>query len=148
MAITGRPTKYSKQILIDTKKYLALCVDKDVRQVASTGKNSVMYTHKRVVKLPTYGGLAKYLKLNRDTIFEWVKIHPEFSDLIGDLMAEQEDRLINGGINGDYNPTISKVLLTKHGYREGHELANPDGSNVFRPNGKDKEAADEALQAL
>lgn len=107
-----------------------------------------MYTHKRVVKLPTYGGLAKYLKLNRDTIFEWVKIHPEFSDLIGDLMAEQEDRLINGGINGDYNPTISKVLLTKHGYREGHELANPDGSNVFRPNGKDKEAADEALQAL
>jgi hypothetical protein len=26
--------------------------------------------------------------------------------------------LINNGLSGDYNPTIAKVLLSKHGYRE------------------------------
>ena len=144
----GRPTKYGPEILKQTQKYLDLCVDGYERVLQSKKKRSVMYTHKFRVKLPTYGGLARFLKINRDTVFDWAKKHKEFSDLIGDLMGEQEDRLINNGISGDYNPTIAKVLLTKHGYREGHEHANPDGTNLFRPTEADKNSANKALSEM
>ena len=35
--------------------------------------------------------------------------------------------LINKGLSGDHNPTIAKVLLTEHGYREGTELSGEGG---------------------
>ena len=50
----------------------------------------------------------------------------EFSAIIEQLQAEQEDRLINNGLSGNYNPTIAKVLLTKHGYREGVDQTTND----------------------
>ena len=56
--------------------------------------------------------------------------------------------LANKGLAGMYNPTIAKVLLSKHGYREGHEYANPDGSNMFRPTEEDRDKADRALEEL
>lgn len=145
----GRPTKYSEEILKKTQKYLDLCIDGYAR-VASKQKRRVIYTNKVVIKIPTMGGLARYLRVHRDTLYEWAKHedNKEFSDIIGDLMGEQEDRLINNGLSGDYNPTIAKVLLAKHGYREGHEFANPDGSNVFRPSGKDDTDAKKALSDL
>lgn len=148
MAKEGRPTKYSEQITKDAKKYLALCVDSYERILQSKKKRSVMYRHKFVVKLPTIGGLAVYLHISRETIYDWKKKYKEFSDVIEEMMAEQENRLINSGISGDYNPTIAKVLLTKHGYREGHEVANPDGSNVFRPSEAERAAAERALKDL
>ncbi len=148
MAKEGRPTKYSDQILKDTQKYLDLCVDSYQRVLLSKKKKSVTYKHDFVIKVPTIEGLAKYLHIHKDTVHDWKKKHAEFSDLIGDLLAEQADRLINNGLNGTYNPTIAKVLLTKHGYREGHEVANPDGSNVFRPSDADKKAAETALKDM
>ena len=39
--------------------------------------------------------------------------------LIQRIARSIESTLINKGLSGDYNPTIAKVLLTKHGYREG-----------------------------
>ena len=30
------------------------------------------------------------------------------------------------GLQGSYNPTIAKVLLTKHGYREGTDITTND----------------------
>ena len=46
------------------------------------------------------------------------------------LGAEQEDRLINNGLSGDYTSPISKLLLSKHGYSEKveQEITNPDGN--------------------
>lgn len=144
----GRPSEYSNKILEDAKKYLKECVDGYKRIVQSQNKKRKIYTTKFQVKLPTIGGLAVYLHISRDTIYDWKKKHKEFSYIIDEMMAEQEDRLINSGISGDYNATISKVLLTKHGYREGHEVANPDGTNVFRPSDADKKAAEKALEDL
>lgn len=145
----GRPTKYSKEILKKTQEYLDLCKD-GYERIASKRKRSTFYTHKMVVKVPTMGGLAKYLRVHRDTLYEWAK-HEEnkdFSDIIGDLMSEQEDRLINNGLSGDYNPTIAKVLLTKHGYREGHEMSNPDGGNAFRPSVAEQVEVAKALKDI
>lgn len=141
----GRPTKYGPDILKKTRTYIDSRVDGYERILKSKGKRSVMYEHKFRVKLPTIEGLAVYLKVHKDTLQEWKKQHAEFSVLIGELLGIQADRLVNNGLTGDYNPTIAKVLLTKHGYREGHELANPD---MFRPDEKDRDAAEKALRDM
>lgn len=144
----ARPSEYSKEILKQTEKYLALCVDGYQKILHQKKKSRSIYTKKFVINVPTIGGLARYLHISRDTVYDWKKKHKEFSYIIEEMMAEQENRLINNGLAGDYNPTIAKVLLTKHGYREGHELANPDGSNMFQPTAEEKKLADKALQDL
>ena len=116
----GRPTDYSQEILDNTLKYIELSEDKEEKQLSGLSvKGTELYKTHYKVNLPTIEGLAYYLKVNRDTIYEWCKKHKEFSDIIESLKAKQAQELISKGLSGDYNPTIAKVLLTKHGYREG-----------------------------
>lgn len=110
----ARPTKYTEELLTKTMGYIAQCND-----VYVEGK---LYT----TKIPTIEGLAVYLEINKDTIYDWCKGNKEFSDVIDDIRNEQADRLINNGLAGRYNPTITKVLLTKHGYREGVDATTND----------------------
>lgn len=77
--------------------------------------------------VPSKGGLAVHLKVARETLYDWANKYPEFSDIMERLGSQQEKELISKGLDGSYNPTISKVLLTKHGYREGIEQSGADG---------------------
>lgn len=142
----GRPTKYIEhKVLKDTRKYIDECENTYERVLESRGKRSVMYSNRFRVKLPMIEGLALRLKVSKFTIGEWRKHHEPFSILIEELLQKQAHMLAHGGLNGEYNPVITKVLLTKHGYREGVEHANPDGSNLFRPNEEEKKIAERAL---
>lgn len=105
----GRPTEYDDEIRLKAIEYVSICDDTEEDK-----ENRIA----RKVRLPSIEGLAYYIKVNKDTIYEWCKVHPEFSDVIDDLRAKQADRLLNNGLAGTYNPTIAKVLLTKHGYRD------------------------------
>lgn len=107
--MAGRPTEYGDKILKQTNQYIDSCTDKLVRK-------------RLKVKLPTIEGLAYYLHIHKDTVYTWRKEHPEFSDLIERLLQKQAQELINMGLSGHYNPTISKVLLTKHGYTDKQEI--------------------------
>lgn len=81
---------------------------------------------RRTVKIPTKGGLAVHLKVSRDTLYAWARENQDFSDIMEYLGALQEDRLINKGLSGEYSQTLAKVLLTKHGYREGFDATTND----------------------
>lgn len=113
----ARPTDYNEKILEKTREYINTCTDTEFDKENGISKK---------VNLPTIEGLAYHIEVNKDTVYEWCKIHNEFSDLIDDLRAKQARELINKGLSGDYNPTIAKVLLTKHGYREGIDQTTND----------------------
>lgn len=112
----GRPKEYSEEIVAKTRQYLDSCFD----------FSSDPETKIRAVNIPTIEGLAVWLKIHRDTIYAWEKEHPQFSDIIAELRSKQANALINNGLSGNYNPTIAKVLLTKHGYREGIDQTTND----------------------
>lgn len=73
--------------------------------------------------IPSIAGLAVYLNKSRETIHTWAKTHKQFSDIVEKLLAIQEGRLVAGGLTGGYNASITKLLLTKHGYSDKQETA-------------------------
>lgn len=126
----ARPTDYTDEYLNKSKEYISSCID-DIEEYHKTrGDRSDTYDRLVRVKIPTLEGLAVYLEIARSTLYEWRDSISEFSDIIDQLQAIQADRLLNNGLSGDYNPTIAKVLLSKHGYRDSQELTGKDGEKL------------------
>lgn len=74
--------------------------------------------------VPQIAGLAIHVGINRDTVYEWAKHEDksEFSDIVGEVLIAQERSLMNGGLKQDFNASITKLLLNKHGYSEKQEI--------------------------
>lgn len=127
----ARPSEYNENYPSQVRAYIEQCKDVEEQKIITDGDKSTSYKYKYKVKLPTIEGLALFLKIATSTVYEWEKIHPAFSEVISELRQEQADRLINMGLSGDYNPVITKVLLTKHGYVEAKELTGKDGEALY-----------------
>lgn len=69
--------------------------------------------------LPTVEGLAVHLSVSRSTIYEWRNEHREFSDILEQLLALQASMLIQNGLKGEFNATITKLMLSKHKGEDG-----------------------------
>lgn len=106
----GRPTDYNEETVTDAHDYVQNTQDRFDKD------------GKRIVEIPTIEGLAMHLEVSRSTVYLWAKEYPEFSDIIERLQQKQAIALLNNGLAGNYNPTIAKVLLTKHGYTERQEV--------------------------
>ena len=82
--------------------------------------------------VPSIAGLACALGITRETCYAWARDENKavFSDILGELMQRQERGLLNGGLGGDFNSSIAKMLLTKHGYSDKVEtdIKSSDGS--------------------
>ena len=106
MMAGGRPTKYTDELLANAEHYLEFY-------------NSEQYND----VFPSIAGLALALSVSRSILHEWAKDpeKPQFLDIYEELLARQEKTLLNGSILGDLNPTISKLMLTKHGYSDKME---------------------------
>lgn len=147
MAELGRPTVYEGETTCNkVLEYIEQCKDYKEKIVRSSYRSRRLedrdedgeipetetenYDYKFKVKLPTMGGLAVFLGVSRGLIYEWEKTYPEFLRVLEQMRAEQEDRLLNNGLSGDYNSTISKLVLSKHGYREGFEHGGLDGGPI------------------
>ena len=65
-------------------------------------------------------GLALFLHVARETIWAWTQDaeKAEFTNLIGELMAEQEFILAAKGTAGEFNAPLTKLFLHKHGHSD------------------------------
>jgi hypothetical protein len=98
----GRPTKLTPLVLEMAQNYL-----KDYETV-----------------VPTIEGLALHIHVSRETVYDWYKNsgNKQFSDIVNDLQSIQANTLINGTLEGKYNPAIAKLLLSaRHNYVEKKE---------------------------
>jgi len=126
----GRPTILTKELKERAQLYIQECEDVETEFHKTRGEKSDSFDKVIQVKLPTIEGLALYLGTARSTLYEWRDLDKEFSDIFDKLLQKQANMLISKGLSGDYNPTIAKVLLTKHGYREGNEVTGKDGEKL------------------
>jgi hypothetical protein len=112
----ARPSKYTPQILEKAKAY----VDGGYLACGDV--------------IPQMAGLSIELDIHRDTIYDWCNDPDKqaFSDIVAKCLRAQERKLLNGSLTGDLNPTIAKLILTKHGYSERiqQELTGADGGSI------------------
>jgi hypothetical protein len=91
---TGRPTKYTPQVIIEINNYLQEAIPENM-------------------SIPTVEGIALKLGINKDTLYEWAKKNPKFSDALDKLKMMQKEALVKTGIFGgkEINSAIVKLLL-------------------------------------
>lgn len=108
----GRPTKYSAAVHEAAQGYL------DGAYI------------ERGDGVPSVAGLARYLGVIRQTLYAWAERHPRFSYMLKEIEVEQHRIALGKGLLGEYNPTICKLVLAKHGYSDRIEQhhSSPDGS--------------------
>lgn len=103
----GRPTEYSEEMLEAARKYLAI-------KMPSKELDEVVHSVE---------GLADYIDIARSTVYEW-RIDPDkktFSDIVERILRKQAKSLLNNGLGGRFNASITKLMATKHGYRDSVE---------------------------
>lgn len=138
----GRPTKYRESMIKQVDEYLKECVTKYEDYVKTEGDKSTSY--QRVIKpnLPKLETLSGILDVDHSNMLEWEKLYPEFHKALDRVRKLQHNMLIEGGLSGDFNPLISKLILSSnHGYKEKSETE----SNVKI---KDTTFTDEEKQKL
>jgi len=77
--MAGQPTKYTPEVNQKVDEYLQTC-----------GSHNL--------KLPQVTDFARFIGISRDTAYEWVSKHPEFSDTIKKIKDFQRIDLINNGL--------------------------------------------------
>lgn len=141
--VTLYESKYIKKI----DEYLRKNKDEYIefhktRNVSDDGKliGSNSFESKVRVKLPSKRGFAKYINVSRKTLYNWANEHPDFEEALEAIDQEQYERLINAGLEGSYNPTITKVLLSaNHGVKEGIDASfKGEVTTVFKDEQIDK----------
>jgi hypothetical protein len=122
----GRPTIYNEKLVEEARKY----VDGGWQEAGDP--------------VPSVAGLACEIGVNRETLRLWSKDESnDFFGILNEIMQIQERSLLKGGLQGDFNPSITKMMMTKHGYsdRVEQDLTTSDGS--MRPTTVVIKAADE-----
>ena len=80
--------------------------------------------------IPSIQGMACALDVSERVIYDWGEKNEEFLQILQKCKTNQHNRLINGGLSGDMNPTICKLVLGKHGYHERQEVTGANGEPV------------------
>jgi len=82
---------------------------------------------------PSVVGLCDIIKRAKSTIYDWAdRDDNQFSDILEAIKEKQELVTFNKSMIGEYNPTIAKLLLGKHGYhdKQDQQLTGADGGPV------------------
>lgn len=101
----GRPAEYSDEICRKARLYAS--------EYAQHGDT-----------IPSIEGLAVHLGRARSTIHKWAleADKAEFSDIYEQILAKQAQVLVSKGLTGDFNSTITKLILSKHGYQDTQKV--------------------------
>lgn len=105
----GRPSKYNDEIQAASEDY--------VNNFKEYGDI-----------VPTVAGLALHLDVAIKTLYNWATDkNPDFLHVFNRLELLQHKGLVNGGLAGGFNPAVTKMMLTKHGYSDKQEIDHRSG---------------------
>lgn len=148
---TGTPELYLPEYVEKVKEYLKQCEDAYTTEiVAYTQKEfdgpwtNVSKRTRLKVRLPSRVAFADFIDIDEQTIYDWEKRHPEFAQSLRRIDRAQHQKLIEGGLGSEYNPQITKLMLSSnHGYAERKVSDVKGGLTIEELLGEDDDEDDE-----
>lgn len=126
----GRPIEYKEEYIEKVNEYLETCIDEEGEYHKTRGQNSDSFERTLTVNLPTIEGFALYIKVAVSSLYAWAKLNEDFSKALELIKVEQKKRLLDKGLNGQYNSTIAKLILSSnHDMREKADVTT-DGKSL------------------
>lgn len=110
----GRPTKLTPELKDKARDYLQNY--KDYGDV-----------------IPSIEGLAVEIGVARSKVYKYRDKDEEFGDIVESILAKQARVLASKGLTSEFNSSITKLLLTKHGYSDKQETDITSKGNEIRP---------------
>jgi hypothetical protein len=110
----GRPTKYTPELVAEAREYI-------------TGYREHGHA------IPSIQGMCIVLNIGETTAYDYAQIEGnEFADILRTIKSHQHHALINGGLTGELNSNITKLVLGKHGYSDkaDNTHSGPDGGPI------------------
>lgn len=93
----ARPTDYTQELLDKANDYLNNCPD----------------------ALHTVVGLCLHIGIAKSTCYRWIEEgNDTFKDIVDTVSEYQERKLVINGLTNEFNASITKLMLTKHGYTD------------------------------
>ena len=110
-----RPTTYDDEVLQAARDYVDAYIN-------GQGDRAV----------PTVVELCRKINRSKATVYTWLKHEDksEFIDLVSQIEDLQHEELVHGGLAGGFNPAVTKMMLTKHGYSDKQEIDMTTHSDV------------------
>lgn len=121
----GRPTKYKEEYCQQIIEYF-----KNFKIVKINDEGN-----KEVQAPPSLSKFSESIDVSQDTLHEWKKVHPEFSEAFKRAKKVYEDIHVEGAILGLYNPFFSKlVMANRFDWAEKteakNEITTPSGIEI------------------
>lgn len=121
----GRPTKYSKEMIDKTRRYMdeyEPWYDVPVTVTSATGQTTekmVRSAEPPILKRK----IAKHLGIAWSTLCLWEKEHQEFSDLLNQRYELNEELVTENSLLGLYNGNFAtKYMEAKHNWRAKQDV--------------------------
>lgn len=96
----ARPTDYTEELLTKAFEYIDSCPD----------------------IVPSVVGLCLHIGIAKSTCYRWIEEgNTEFKDIVDTVSSQQEKKLVTNGLTNEFNASITKLMLTKHGYSDKTE---------------------------
>jgi hypothetical protein len=106
----GQPTKYKEE-------YCELVIEFFNRPLWEKKKVQILDRGRMVLKeidvpcqLPTIERFALNIGVHFDTVYEWAKVHPKFSESLRKAQQAQKEILIQHGLSGQYKEGFAKFV--------------------------------------
>jgi hypothetical protein len=102
----ARPTKYTPELLVKANEYLD--------------------NYERLI--PSHQDMCLYLDISDATLYRWAEEKAEFKDILAKVKQTQFVVSMDGGLGGEMNANLVKLLMGKHGYSDKVDTTSSDGS--------------------
>ena len=106
----GRPTLYSEEMQKKADNYLLKPLFETYQKEIVVSGQIQIINCERPNGIPSVAELSLELDVHRDTIYEWIKVHPKFSDTFERLKAKQKQFLNYHGLTKGYDSGFAKFV--------------------------------------
>lgn len=148
----GRPSKYDPKYCEELIAFFSVVpyrkeVSEKTKEFFANGDVKKQSEKYRLVpsEMPTFMRFAKKIKVNQDTLHEWKRKHPEFSEAYNEAKEIQKQFLITIGLAGAA-PPASFIFVAKN-VTDMRDKQEVDTTKTFEVTGLEK-LADEELDGL